>query len=412
MCNLISAISIYLLAACSSFAADRVTITGNVVDASGQPVDHATVLVWHAGVKRGYSTYCPSCYVDCGKRTMTANGAYTIKGLDPDLKFELLIVREGYIPAFVGYFDPSAGPAPVTKLKPRAAITDPTRVVRGRVVNPAGRPVADAVVQPQGVRFNGPQGEVSAYGTIDGLEPIAVTNAAGEFELAFDRAALGMVVQVEARGMAPGIFNTFSTGLDRRTVTVTDGSVIRGRIVRDGKPMGGAEVGLIARQHGWDAKLKLVGFPYSEIRVGTQPDGTFTITNVPPGVEWYIYGRMGSIPNGDAAPILECVTKGDGDEVNVGDLAVQPGRRLRGRVILADGKPVASGMRVTIGSDRAFDSQTALLHPDGMFEFSGLRDDGYTVFTSVRGYEQGQEVLTVSRDIDDFTLTLAAKQRP
>jgi archaellum biogenesis ATPase FlaH len=47
-----------------------------------------------------------------------------------------------------------------------------------------------------------------------------------------------------------------------------------------------------------------------------------------------------------------------------------------------------------------------------MFEFSGLRDDGYTVFTSVRGYEQGQEVLTVSRDIDDVTLTLAVKQRP
>jgi hypothetical protein len=412
MRTLISAISIYLLAACSSFAADRVTITGNVVDASGQPVDHATVLVWHAGVKRGYSTYCPSCYVDCGKRTMTAHGAYTIKGLDPDLKFELLIVREGYIPAFVGYFDPSAGPAPVTKLKPRAAITDPTRVVRGRVVNSAGRPLPDAVVEPQGVMFNGPQGEISSYGTIQGLEPIAVTDANGDFELAFDRAALGMVVQVEARGMAPGIFNTLSTGPDRHTVTVTEGSVIRGRMVRDGKPVGGAEVGLIARQRAWGGHLKLIGFPYSEIRVGTQPDGTFTITNVPPGVEWYVYGRMGSIPNGDAVPILECATKGDGDEVNIGDLPVGPGRRLRGRVILADGKPVASGMRVTIGSDRAFDSQTALLQLDGKFEFSGLRDDGYTVFTSIRGYEQGNEKLTIDRDIDDFTLTLAAKQRP
>ena len=111
-------------------------------------------------------------------------------------------------------------------------------------------------------------------------------------------------------------------------------------------------------------------------------------------------------------PILECATKGDGDEVNIGDLPVGPGRRLRGRVILADGKPVAKGMRVTIGSDSAFDSQTALLGPDGKFEFTGLRDDGYSVFTSVRGYEQGQEALTVNRDIDDFTITLAAKQRP
>lgn len=42
--------------------------SGAVQDAAGRPVEHATVLIYHAGVKHGYSIMCPSCYIDCGKR--------------------------------------------------------------------------------------------------------------------------------------------------------------------------------------------------------------------------------------------------------------------------------------------------------------------------------------------------------
>ena len=39
--------------------------------------------VYHAGVKKGYSTYCPSCYVDCGKRNITDNQGMFILGGTP-----------------------------------------------------------------------------------------------------------------------------------------------------------------------------------------------------------------------------------------------------------------------------------------------------------------------------------------
>ena len=43
-------------AASISFAADRVTLSGRVTDNLGQPPENATVMVYHAGVKTGYST--------------------------------------------------------------------------------------------------------------------------------------------------------------------------------------------------------------------------------------------------------------------------------------------------------------------------------------------------------------------
>src|ERR1035437_7825732 len=93
--------------AAASAAEDRVTLTGKVADSGGKPLEHATVLVYHAGVKTGYSTYCPSCYADCGKRATTdAEGAFTIKNLSADLLFQLLVVRDGYLSTFVKSVDP------------------------------------------------------------------------------------------------------------------------------------------------------------------------------------------------------------------------------------------------------------------------------------------------------------------
>ena len=61
MRNLILCLS---LAAVLTYGAERVTLTGKVTDSLGKPLEDATVMVYHAGVKTGYSAYSPSCYVD------------------------------------------------------------------------------------------------------------------------------------------------------------------------------------------------------------------------------------------------------------------------------------------------------------------------------------------------------------
>ncbi len=47
---------------------ERPALHGVVVNEAGMPAQHATVLIFHAGPKHGYSVFCPSCYSDCGKR--------------------------------------------------------------------------------------------------------------------------------------------------------------------------------------------------------------------------------------------------------------------------------------------------------------------------------------------------------
>src|SRR5580700_4643530 len=102
----------YLIFSAVAFGAGDATLKGKVTDVTGRPIEHATVMVYHAGVKTGYSTFCPSCYADCGKRTLTdANGTYTFTHLNPDLWFELFVFSDGYGPGSVKRVDPSIGPA-------------------------------------------------------------------------------------------------------------------------------------------------------------------------------------------------------------------------------------------------------------------------------------------------------------
>jgi hypothetical protein len=427
---------IAIAASCAFLMADdRATITGKVVDTGGNPVEHATVLVYHAGVKQGYSTFCPSCYADCGKRALTdAKGEFQFQGLSPDLWFELLVLRDGSVPALTKKLDPAKGIAASATLKVRGDLSGLT-VLRGHVVNTHGRPVRDVIVQPQGIATTRDGKPASIYGTIDGLDPFAITNANGDFDIVSTTPASAMVILVEPRGMAPKIFTKLATGDERHTLTVTDGALIRGRLVQDGKPVSPAELGLIARERGWAADLKLVGAPYDEIRIGTRDDGTFAITNVPPGVDWYLYGKMASLASHGATDIIKCVTKDDGQDIDLGDIPVHAAHTIRGKVVLSDGSPIPPGNRVILSSSQAWDNQIAVLDSEGRFEFHGLTTGDYEISAGVRRYglppkpvvkaedypdrelfikaqqewyanARGVSLFSLDRDVDDFTITL------
>ena len=397
LCFVVAAIAYLLIHSAVSFATERLRLKGTVSDENGKPVEHATVLVYKAGVKKGYSIYCPTCYVDCGKRAITdSKGMFTIQGLSPDLWFQLLVALDEYQPTFVNKVDPSLE-APVVATLARRPVGDPKGgLFRGRVQDSRGLVVRDAIVKPIGVLVDDKTG-ASQYGAIEGLEPVAISNKKGEFQIAYSKRAAKILVSVEARGMAPA-FDVIPSRAEDHVITLTDGAVVRGRLVENGKPVGNAEVGLIGRPRGgYGGNLKLSGYPYEEMRIGTEPDGRFAITNVPVPADWYVYGKMGSIATRGATGAVKCSTKHDVEMVDVGDIEIKPAYRLLGRVVLSDGKPIPEGMRVTISSERVWDDQTASLPPDGHFEFIGLAADDYSVFVSVKGYSLPKTPAAVSR---------------
>src|SRR5664279_604791 len=111
-------LAVILSSAASLFAAPPgASLTGTVLDSNDKPLAGVTVMVYHAGVKVGYSTFCPSCYVDCGKRAITdVKGTFEIKELAPDLWFALLAARDGYVPKITQPIDPAKVPTVSLKL--------------------------------------------------------------------------------------------------------------------------------------------------------------------------------------------------------------------------------------------------------------------------------------------------------
>jgi hypothetical protein len=359
--------------------------------------------VYAAGVKVGYSTFCPTCYTDCGKRARTGtDGRYRIESLDPALWFRLLVVGDGYQPTFVMKVDPAAGPVPDAGLPARAAVSDPARILRGRVVNPGGVPLRDALVRPEGIAVRKVNSHYRYDEPLSDADRLAVTNERGEFTIVHARPATAMTVMVEARGMAPKRFADLLMGDDVNTFTVTDGALVRGRLLQNGLPIGGAQMALSHRN-------QFMGFNFDAIQIGTQPDGAFVIPNVPAGEVWYLSARMDTIASRGAVQPVKVVTEKDGDLIDIGDLNIGLGLRLRGRVELSDGKPIPPGMEIriapgcsycweemaipmpagftTLNRDyQLFDQQTIRLSPDGRFEFKGLPTGPFRVSVAVQGY--------------------------
>ena len=335
-------------------------------------------------------------------------GSYAIGGLDPELVFTLVAAKDGYLAAFISKVDPAAGPSPTANLKPVPAVSDPAQVVRAKIVDTRGNPVANAVIQPELVEYKMANGQIMLSTPIAWINEITVTNEQGEFEVTSDKPAIEMTLRVSAPAMAPKHFNA-PTGSERQTTVVTEGATVRGRLIYDGKGVADAEVGLVPTD-------STMGRWYPEVRIGTAKDGSFAIANVPPARIWLVRPTIDSLASrGIGAGARLCETRRDGEEINLGDIQLTRAHTLRGQIVLGDGKSIPAGMRVTISADRTQDAQVADLGPDGKFRFDGIPDGIYSVAPAVKGYRlynrcisaacAADEVL-IQKDVNDYVIRM------
>jgi hypothetical protein len=157
--------------------APAVDLTGTVVDAADKPLLGAHIFIETARPRQGTNPLCPSCYPDCIKRTQTdAAGKFTLPKLDAELVFRVLVVAEGFQPTLVPNVDPLRAPL-AAKLSPFPEMLDPRHTLRGRVIDTKGKPIVGATVEPFGAKV----GERRWWGTLKGVDALAVTNLRGEF---------------------------------------------------------------------------------------------------------------------------------------------------------------------------------------------------------------------------------------
>ena len=153
-----------LITALSASSQEKPNLTGKIIDENEAPYAGATVWIYSAKPKAGPGAVCPTCYADCAKRvTSDATGSFIIPSLDPALLFKVLVTAEKYSPIFLENTDPAEAPVLAKLVELDPARMKPGHVLRGRVLDPLGKLVAGARVEPFAKR----SGSSTQYGGLD-----------------------------------------------------------------------------------------------------------------------------------------------------------------------------------------------------------------------------------------------------
>jgi hypothetical protein len=360
----------------AGFNQARPNLTGTVHAKDGRPV-RATIFIATAGPKVGTSPFCPSCYADCQKSAKAdAEGKFEIKSLDPQLRFQVLAVARGFKPEYVNHVDPAKGPITVTLETVEMAAAPPGSCLHGRVMDAKGRPVVGAVVEARGIRTRNGGG---LWGSLPGVDPLAVSDETGEFLITSQKPFDQMDVRVSARGLASKTFAELSSGDSLHELTLTEGASVRGRVLFNGQPVTNVMVGMVSMNRDMDHFT-------GNFDIGTDSDGRFLFVNLPPDVDYYIYGDMDSFEKIGVIPLQTVHAAGDGELTDIGNLVVSPGYRLSGRVVLADGGSIPAETRLLVSRENAWDNVQVNLPPDGRFDLVGVPAETIGLTLRLSGY--------------------------
>ena len=399
-------------------SAVRPDLSGIVSAQGGAPLSvPATVFIATAAPKTGSSTFCPSCYADCVKHARTdSQGNFKIESLDPQLTFRILAVAKGFQPKFVSKVDPVNGTPVKIELQPiESADAAPEHSLRGSVVNAEGHAVEGAVVEMSGIETRDGGGE---WGSIDGVDPLAVTDERGEFLITAKRPFDTMDVKVSARTFADKLFTKVPKGAPNKLV-ITDGASLTGRVLSQGQPLAGVSVGVSAVER---QSQKYLG----HFEIATGPGGRFLLANLPPDADFWLYTLMDTMKQYGAVPIQKIHTGKDDESTDAGDLVAMPAHRVAGRVILADGGLLPEKTRMVQSREEAWDSLQLTLDPNGNFNATNVPDEMITLSLRLKGYHVSARNLSldalnpyrligkVDRDITnlDFLFEKGPEPRP
>jgi thiol-disulfide isomerase/thioredoxin len=247
---------------------------------------------------------------------------------------------------------PRSKPAPAVasgRAEPPAT-KGPTKVA-GKVIGPDGRPVAGASVQAQMTQ-------------VVEREPIK-TDAEGRFAFTAKGFFREFSIKVEAPGLASKMFKTDADGQLTAPLQLGTGVTVTGRLVRDGKPVANAPVGLGQVSGFMDHYL-------GHLESRTDTEGRFRFKHAYTDDEFTAYAKTGGLPGGGSVVPRKFKTEGDGTSIDLGDLTVVSGRTLAGRIVFSDGRAIPPRTRALGYTEGAGGIIWADVDDRGRFEIRGL----------------------------------------
>jgi carboxypeptidase family protein len=352
------------------------TIDGFVRDGTGQPLGGARVTATSdlGMAVSGWETDKESI-----EATTDARGHFRLDGIGPGLS-SLSATAHGF------------GSARKGNVRPGSTVTliaRPGGWLAGQVNDPQGRPVQGALVRAEMEPQPG------------GSSAVETTDAGGRFEVTGLDVGTYSVVARHA-DFAPGVATGVAVDVEGRadlSVVLAVGAAITGRLVdAEERPLDGR----VAAQ-------ELAGQPMARslaelLRADAGADGRFRIEKVPPGS----YG-LGAVAAGHAGRRIDVEVSSRQAVIDLGDIALERGLAIRGRVRTSSGAPVPDAQITTGGFDiwGATFSETRS-DADGSFVLAGVTPAPTRVSVRATGFASVNKTMTPGADPVDLILTAGA----
>jgi hypothetical protein len=308
--------------------------------------------------------------------------------------------------------------------------SDSDNFIAGVFIGDDGQPVAGAEIKAQGINtaHGGQQwGEAGRFvrGWLLGpdrakllgqqwgqagrsvQEPVA-SDAQGRFRLRCKSSVELIYAMVTAPGAAARPVQ-LQPGRDY-VIRMQEGVRVTGRLVSAGRPVSGTLVRLQPCVHP-------NGEYYVSDPAATDSNGCFVLPHQPAERSLLLFTTLDSPPDPGVLPPQSFTSGKNHATTDLGDLKLQPGFRVAGRMVLADGTPAPAHTRVLLARSEVSDFAWARLDAGGRFAFPAVPAGSVSVGARLQGYKFSQRnpsldwlndsiVGRVDHDLANLTLVL------
>ncbi len=372
------------------------TASGRVVDLQGRPISGAEVLLIPSSSSEsleGVETLRRTTL----KTSTDAQGRFRIDRLGQG-SFDLQARARGFLPTWVRQvaIPPGRGNADLGVISLQTGA-----VLDGRVVDPAGDPVAGASIQAAPSSGISP-GDLPANGQASGRE--AVTGGDGTFSLTGFRDGDVVTLRATREGFAARTVSRIQTPLtEPLTVELTPSARITGTVLEEsGGPVAGARV-VLTEDSGEEPRAAGVRFAAA---AEVSSEGHFELVGLAPG-----RFQLSAVASGYLPETRGGIDLKDGSGMEGIDLVLRRGAVVEGQVLAPDGSPVA-GARVMVLDQPAETDLGLAGRPEtfadgeGRYQLGGLAEGDRTVAAEHAGFRPARRRVRVQEGTTPLDLRL------